>query len=130
VGQSKSLFRFGDALFRLVDSDWKWMQEYVYVTAKYTIFCPNDRQCEFGSGIFSSGRPLGGRGKFNGFEDLRIYGAGSIHVRIADGKGPCFVGICEQSNFLVGVYGKPSIADAWLSLADAYEEWRRNRGAD
>lgn len=131
MAKSRSLFRFGDAFFRLVEpGDWKWMQDYVYVTAKYTIFCPNDRLCEFGSGIFSSGRPYGGTGKLSGFRDIRVFGAGAIHVRVADQKGPCFVGICEQSNFLIGVYSKPSLADAWRSLEDAYGQWRKNRQND
>lgn len=105
---------------RLAQPDrWLWLEEYVLMTATYYLSCPADRIVEFGSGVFSGGRPLGTRGKFSGERRITVYGAGSVHVRAADNKGPCPVGIWQESFRLMNVYSNPSMLDAAIAAGDS-----------
>lgn len=83
--------------FRMVrPGKWFWLEEYVNLSSTYWLSCPSDRRIEYGSGVFSDGRPLGSTGTFSGTKRIEVLGVGSVHVRIADGGGPCLVGIWQQ----------------------------------
>jgi len=82
---------------------WFWLEEYVNVNATYWLSCPTNRTVEYGSGVFAGGKPLGERHKFSGSRKVGVMGLGSIHVCIADGGGPCEVGIW-QTEFSVGTW--------------------------
>lgn len=129
---------YGGYVWTRIDSaKWQWVQEYVMMTSKYILACPPGRICEFGSGIFTLGRPNGSKGKFSGAREISVYGAGAIHVRVADGKGPCIVGVAQVSYKLIPIVvddknGRP--APVWEAVEEAlakaegkYEEWRRSR---
>lgn len=128
---SKNIFTYGDARFRLVQPGaWKWLEDYAYITSQYALVCPPDRICDVGSGVYTKNGPLGSRESFSGATKIRVFGLGAIHVRVADSKGPCFVGITETNKMLIGLYSKPNLQDAWSSLAAAYEQWKLNRRND
>ncbi|KQW02811.1 hypothetical protein [Rhizobacter sp. Root1221] len=114
---------------------WRWIQEYVMLSADFSLLCPADRVCEFGSGMFSFGRPRGSRGKWSGAKKISAYGAGSIHVRVADKLGPCLVGVAIINFRLVPIArgNEQSVNPIWVEIMDmyarvhsAYQDWRKN----
>ncbi|KAB2700311.1 hypothetical protein F9K79_05295 [Ochrobactrum sp. Kaboul] len=79
-------------------SDWQWAEEYVYLYATYIVACPKDRQCQVGMGIFAFGEPRGEKIRFSGDREITVLGAGALHFRVDDGRGPCTVGFAQASN--------------------------------
>jgi hypothetical protein len=85
--------------YKLIDgSDWQWAEDYVYATATYVVACPEDRQCQVGMGVFSFGAPRGEKIRFSGEKEIIVIGVGSLHFRVDDGKGPCWIGFTQQEN--------------------------------
>lgn len=78
--------------------DWQWAETYVFAMATYVVACPIDRECHVGSGVFAFGRPLGEKIRFSGETEITVFGAGALHVRVTDGKGPCRIGFALKSN--------------------------------
>lgn len=105
---------------------WQWMEEYVLASAKYVLLCPPSRTCEYGSGLFSGGNPLGAKRKFSG-SLISVYGAGSIHVRLADGGGSCLVGIAQLDRTLISLNtaAKAVTPGFWAGIYEDFEKWWR-----
>jgi len=84
-----------------VSFDWTWCEEYVYTTATYVVACEPSRECEIGTGVFAFGGPLGGKAKFSGQREIRVFGIGSIHMRATDGKGKVKVALMQKEATLI-----------------------------
>lgn len=76
---------------RTVGDGWTWMNDYAFSFAEWTLNIPEGRECEVGTGIMAFGRPRGSRKVFSRHLEVTTFGIGAIHVRAADGKGPCNV---------------------------------------
>lgn len=86
-------------VFKNIDgSNWQWAEDYAYVMASYLVSCPKDRCCQVGMGLFVNGTPLGEKIRFSGEYEITVVGAGSLHFRVDDGKGPCKIGFTQSSN--------------------------------
>lgn len=79
-------------------TEWQWAEEYVYAVATYVVSCPADRRCQVGMGVFVNGSPMGEKIRFSGTEEITVIGAGSLHFRVDDGKGPCKIGFSQSNN--------------------------------
>ena len=77
---------------------WQWAEDYAYATATYVVACPSDRRCQVGMGVFAFGEPRGEKMRFSGEKEITVLGAGALHFRVDDGKGPCRVGFAQKSN--------------------------------
>jgi hypothetical protein len=84
-----------------VGEDWTWCESYVYAYATYTVACEPNRQCQVGMGLFLFGEPRGEKIRFSGRREITVIGAGSLHVRAADGKGPVKVAFSQKSAELI-----------------------------
>ena len=71
-----------------VGNTWTWFEDYVRAYATYSVACEPGRECQVGMGIFAFGEPRGEKIHFTGEIDIAVIGAGSIHIRVTDGKGP------------------------------------------
>lgn len=91
---------------KMVDHKWRWFQDYAFASSKWTVKCPVDRQCQVGMGI-KIRHPLGEKIRFSGMREFTTIGAGSIHVKVVDGKGPCPVELKQ------GAYGLVSHRFKW-----------------
>ncbi len=89
-----------------VGDEWTWFEDYVFLNADWTVNCPSDRTCQVGMGIFTAGSPLGEKIRFNGSLEFTTLGAGAIHVRVSDGKGPCRVRLDRGRVGLVPIIDK------------------------
>jgi len=89
---------------RLVGDRWQWFQDYGFLYSKWTVQCPANRRCQVGMGIKMGGDPLGEKIRFSGACEFVTVGIGSIHVRVADGKGPCPVILKQGSYGLVPIF--------------------------
>ena len=49
-------------------------------------------------GVFAFGEPRGEKIRFSGEEEITVVGAGALHFRVDDDKGPCKVGFAQKSN--------------------------------
>lgn len=101
---------------------WQWLEEYALLKATYYIACPTDRQCQVGMGIFSANNPLGEKIRFSGVQEVTVLGAGSIHVRVMDNKGPCWVAISQTDRSLISVFSSPDLEVCKL-VAALRERW-------
>src|SRR5690349_11457085 len=89
----------GDPIYKTIDgSNWQWAEDYIYTMATYVVACPPDRTCQVGMGVFAFGEPRGEKIRFTGEKEITVIGAGALHFRVDDGKGPCRVGFCQKSN--------------------------------
>ena len=77
---------------------WQWVEDYVYATATYVVACPPDRRCQVGMGVFAFGEPRGEKMRFSGEKEITVVGAGALHFRVDDDKGPCKIGFTHKSN--------------------------------
>lgn len=77
------------ATVKTIGTDWTWFEDYVFLWAEWTLNSPPDRTCQVGTGIKAFGEPLGEKVRFSGVRKIVTIGAGSIHVRVVDGRGPC-----------------------------------------
>lgn len=77
---------------------WQWAEDYIYAMATYVVACPPDRRCQVGMGIFAFGEPRGEKIRFSGEYEIAVVGAGALHFRVDDGKGPCKVGFTRTSS--------------------------------
>ncbi|WP_334151313.1 hypothetical protein [Hyphomicrobium sp.] len=88
--------------YKVIDGPgWQWAEDYVYVTATYVVACPPNRTCQVGMGLFAFGEPRGEKIRFSGEREITVVGAGALHFRVDDGKGPCKVGFVQKSNRLI-----------------------------
>lgn len=76
---------------------WQWAEDYMYAMATYVLACPPDRRCQVGMGLFAFGEPRGEKIRFSGEYEISVIGAGALHFRVDDGKGPCKVGFTRTS---------------------------------
>lgn len=83
------------------DSNWQWAENYVYASATYLVACPIDRRCQVGMGVFMLGEPRGEKIRFSGEKEITVIGAGSLHFRIDDDKGPCRIGFTQVTSRLI-----------------------------
>lgn len=123
-----SKFIRGGIRYQLVEPGrWQWMEEYALATARYVLLCPSSRCCEYGSGVFSGGRPLGSLGKFRGLTEIKVVGAGAIHVRIGDAGTSCLVGIAQLDMTLISLNAAKSALSPsfWRDVYDDFEKWWR-----
>jgi hypothetical protein len=79
-------------------SDWQRAETYVFAMATYVVACPPDRTCQVGMGVFAFGSPRGEKIRFSGEREITVFGAGALHFRVDDGKGPCEIGFSLKSN--------------------------------
>lgn len=77
---------------------WQWAEDYVYAYAQYLVACPSDRTVQVGMGIMAWGQPRGEKIRFSGEKEITVLGAGALHFRVTDGKGPCKVGFVQKAN--------------------------------
>lgn len=49
-------------------------------------------------GVFVLGEPRGEKVRFSGEKEVVVIGAGSLHFRVDDGKGPCAIGFEQSQN--------------------------------
>jgi len=80
---------------------WQWAEDYVLASATYTVACPADRRVQVGMGVMAFGEPRGEKIRFSGEQEITVVGAGALHFRIDDGKGPCKVGFVQASARLI-----------------------------
>jgi hypothetical protein len=86
-------------VYKIIDgSNWQWAESYVYIKATYVVACPPDRRCQVGMGVFAFGKPLGEKIRFSGEQEITVFGAGALHFRVDDEKGPCKIGFTQKSN--------------------------------
>lgn len=86
-----------NAVYKLIDgSTWQWAEDYVYASATYVAACPPDRRCQVGMGIFAFGEPRGEKIRFSGEQEITVVGAGALHFRVDDEKGPCKIGFAQK----------------------------------
>ena len=88
---------------RIVTDRWTWLREYGSIYSKWTVQCPTARRCQVGMGV-KMGDPLGEKIRFSGKCEFITVGFGSIHVRVADGKGPCPVILHSGSAQLIPIF--------------------------
>jgi len=87
------------AVYKVIDgSKWQWAEDYVYATATYIVACPPDRRCQVGMGVFAFGEPRGEKIRFSGEQEITVVGAGALHFRVDDEKGPCKIGFAQKGN--------------------------------
>ena len=89
--RTRAAFAAGEPIIRDVSDEWTWLSTYVFLNADWTLNCPEDRTCQVGMGPKWFGNPLGEKIRFSGYAEFTTLGAGQIHVRTVDGKGPCKV---------------------------------------
>ncbi len=77
---------------------WKWAEDYVYAKATYLVACPANRRVQVGMGVMAFGHPRGEKLRFSGETEITVIGAGALHFRVDDGKGPCKVGFVQKGN--------------------------------
>lgn len=85
--------------YKIIDGPgWQWAGDYIYASATYIVACPKERRCQVGMGIFAFGAPLGEKVRFSGEQEITVVGAGSLHFRVDDDRGPCKIGIVQKSD--------------------------------
>lgn len=85
--------------YKLIDGPgWQWAEDYIYAMATYVVACPADRRCQVGMGVFAFGEPRGEKLRFSGEREIIVIGAGALHFRVDDGKGPCRIGFAQKEN--------------------------------
>lgn len=85
--------------YKIIDGPgWQWAEDYVYATATYVVACPPSRRCEVGMGVFAFGEPRGEKVQFSSEREITTIGAGALHFRVADDRGPCKIGFAQESN--------------------------------
>ena len=87
----------GAWVIKSATSEWTWCEDYVYAYATYVVACESGRDCQVGMGVFAFGAPLGEKIGFSGQREITVLGAGSIHMRSTDGKGPVKVAFTQTS---------------------------------
>ncbi|MCE2660456.1 MAG: hypothetical protein LW854_19800 [Rubrivivax sp.] len=80
---------------------WQWVETYVFAKATYIIACQPDRRCQVGMGVSLLGQPRGEKLRFSEEREITVLGAGALHFRVDDGRGPCRVGFVLKDRFLV-----------------------------
>lgn len=131
------MMEYGGYRWRRIEPNgrWFWLEEYVMMTAEFVLACPSDRKVDYGTGVFSFGQPRGSRGLFSGSKRVTTFGAGSVHVRVADNGGPCLVGVMLKDYRVVplAIGNEREVQPVWSKLmgmyADAhkaYDDWREN----
>ena len=93
-------------IIKEVGTNWTWIEDYIFAYATYTVNCPEDRTCQVGMGVFAFGEPRGEKVKFSGVKKIVTIGAGALHVRAIDNKGPCTVRIDQGDVGLVPIIPK------------------------
>jgi hypothetical protein len=84
--------------YKVIDgSSWQWAEEYVGLSATYWISCPPGRSCQVGMGLFMLGQPRGEKIRFSGEKEITVFGAGALHFRVDDDKGPCKIGFASKN---------------------------------
>jgi hypothetical protein len=53
-------------------------------------------------GVMAFGEPRGEKIRFSGERKITVIGAGALHFRVVDGKGPCRVGFVQGDTRLIG----------------------------
>lgn len=88
-----------NANYKMIEgTSWQWAEDYFYASAKYVIACPTDRRCQVGMGLFIFSEPRGEKIRFSGEMEITVIGAGSLHFRVDDDKGPCKIGFVQADN--------------------------------
>jgi hypothetical protein len=77
-----------DWIVKTAGEDWSWGEDYVFAWAKYQIACEPGRRCQVGAGWKIAGKPRGEKKRFEGEDTITVIGAGALHFRADDGKGP------------------------------------------
>lgn len=88
---------------RVVSDEWTWLADYVLGWGTWTINCEAGRECDVGMGVFAFGRPWGEQKRCKTTTTIFTVGVGAIHVRVADGKGPCKVRVDRGDVGLIGI---------------------------
>jgi hypothetical protein len=83
----------------IAGAKWQWAEDYAYTSAVYVVACPPGRTCQVGMGVFAFDEPRGEKVRFSGDEgkEITVIGAGTLHFRVVDGKGPCRIGFAQKS---------------------------------
>lgn len=84
-----------------VDSGWIWFEDYAYTSATYLVACEPERECQVGMGIFVFGEPRGEKIRFTGEQEITVIGLGSLHIRVADGKGQAQAAILQKDSNVI-----------------------------
>ncbi len=74
-----------------VKQDWVWFGDHVVSSISYTIVAPPGRKIEAGSGVFFRNKPRGSKQIFESQAKITAYGAGAMHIRVVDDRGPAKV---------------------------------------
>lgn len=88
---------------KTTSEDWTWFEDYFYAWATYIVACEPERICQVGMGIFSFDEPRGEKLRFAGEKEILVVGAGSLHIRPADGKGPVKAAIAPKEAGLIKI---------------------------
>lgn len=92
-----------DWVRKTTSDDWTWFEDYVFAWATYVVACEPGRTCQVGMGISMFGEPRGEKLRFTGEREITVIGAGAIHMRPADGKGPVKAALAPKKSGLISV---------------------------
>lgn len=88
---------------KVTGNDWTWFEDYVFAWATYVVACEAERTCQVGMGLSVFGEPRGEKIRFSGEREILVVGAGAIHIRPADGKGPVKAALAPKSAGLISL---------------------------
>ena len=75
-----------------VDSNWTWLTDYFFLRSEWSISIPEGRRTKIASGVSVRGTPLGRQHTLgSGNHTIQAFGAGALHAKSADNKGPVTV---------------------------------------
>lgn len=92
-----------DWVRKVTGNDWTWFEDYVFAWATYVVACEPGRTCQVGMGLSVWGEPRGEKIRFEGEREILVVGAGAIHIRPADGKGPVKAALAPKSAGLLSI---------------------------